>query len=398
MLVRLTGLSPYLVDQCSEDFQLRVKGLGAKLLFTATVSAAIMALALSMVIFEQWLVFPLIFSLAFGVYFFFDRLVITGRPGGALMAMRLLAIIVMPLLNTLLLDTLAFRRDIRQAFEKNRSLEKAKISDTAQAMVSQHQQRIETYRRERSALRDSIATMGYILMGESDGSSGSGRVGTGDILDYKAKQVEEMKRIRQRGIEDLDLAIQAEEMAIVRLRQEAAAQIEALPTWSAVGLLGHIEWLHVLLIKQKNAALILFTCCWLVFFAILEALPLLGRSLCDFSEYEQCRAARATERTQRFIQQLKHEAELYLQQLVLEYQRALNKTRAATQTAKACGALDEIMQMFQVEMDTIIALANEEERIDQQLSGQYRQHASMALHRALGRIRAWQHDEEKLAA
>lgn len=325
-------------------------------------------------------------------------MIISGRKSQTLIIMRFIAIVVISLLNTILLDTVLFRKDIRQAFTENRNMQKEKIEGEFHQLRNEHLQRISDHRSAQQKLQDSIAMSLYIPLDESDGRGGSKQARVGEIAKYKERIVERMNAGRYQAIAVIEGYIEDENNALEAIETKRQERLTTLPEWSEAGLLQHIEWLHHLLITQKNVLLMIFSLCWLVLFAILEALPLLGRNLCDFSEYEQMRTAWASERIQSFLQQLKFEADINLQKIVAEYQYALNKMRTINYTDQSLQSLNEIMHMYKVEMDTIIELANEETRLNDQLKKQYAHYADKALQRALQRISLWQQEEWNKAA
>lgn len=396
-LVRLTGLSPDILQHCSESFQLRVAGIGAKLLFTASVSAAIMTFALVAVVIRVWWTLFLVFPLFFGINFFLDRLVITGLKSRLLILIRLLAVLVIPILNVTLVDVMIFERDLKVFFQNGQTEQIANLRGASQTQKNIHQRRITVAKEKMASLADSIAYYDHLLNAEVDGTGGSKRLGDGEVSAFKQRTLGQTKLLRMAQIEKLEQDIGKETEQIKKIDQAFNEKVSTLSTWHHIGLLGRIELLHDLIFVEKRLFVILFSICWYVFFFLLESLPLFGRMLSDFSEYDQCQEAQSQALITQFVQRTKNQMDLYLHEITLEYQKALYKQQRATSLTNTQAVLDEILEMFHYEMNTIITLANEEERIDQDLEEKYRDLTKAVFQRARSRMKAYMKDPGQAA-
>jgi ABC-type multidrug transport system fused ATPase/permease subunit len=388
-LHRVSGLSPYILQHCSEAFQLKVGAMSVKLLFTATVSATIMSLAAVLIVIRIWWMFLVLFPVFFGVIFFLDRLIITGRKSNLLIAIRLLAIVVIPLLNVLLFDALAFREDLQQTFHQKRSAEIARMEAAAATRIDVHQNNILSMKRMMTGLADSIARYDHLLNAEVDGTGGSGLRGVSHIAAFKEKTLTQTRRLRTAQMESLEKDMENERGQINQIEAQLGVQIAGLPGWESLGLLGRIELLHELIFVDRRLALILFSVCWFLFFLILESLPLLSRMLTDFSEYDQCLEAERETLVSQFAQRIRNMANINLHQLTLAYQQSLLELQRKTALGAHQEPLDEIMDMFRYEMDTLTAFANEEKKINREVEDKYRHLTEEVYQRALRRIEGY---------
>ena len=388
-LRRLSGLSPYVLQHCSEAFQLKVNAMAAKLLFTATVSATIMSLAAVTIVIHNWRLFPILFPIFFGVIFFLDRLIITGRQSTLLVAIRLLAILIIPLLNVLLFYVLAFRDDLRQTFDERQSVQVTAMEETAASRIRLHQRHIETMKKTLTGLADSIALYDHLLNAEVDGTGGSRLRGISYIAAFKEKTLTQTRQLRTAQMKSLETDIENEQQQIRQIERELDARVATLPGWERLGLLGRIELLHELIFVDRRLALVLFSICWYLFFLILESLPLLSRMLTDFSEYDRCLEGERETLVSHFAQRIRNEANIKLHQLTLAHQQSLLELQRKTALSTQQAPLDEIMQMFQHEMDTILAFADEEKKINREIEQKYHKLTDEVCQRAWRRIEGY---------
>ena len=370
LLVRLVGIPSVIYQSVSEITQSTLRGMSLKLAFTAIVSGALGALALSLITFKSmWAFFPILIGWA-GFIYLFDKMVLFSRKNPMITGMvRLMAIFVFSFLHTMLLDTLIFKPDIERRLQEEYLNTLAYTQDTYNQDIVNYESQIQRLNNQNKIQYEALISHQTMLFNEAAGSGPSNIRGIGKVYQAGQLAAQEKERLAQSVIDQNNTLIKGYEKKIEGLKQASSNHSSNIPTIGDAGLMVYIETLHEM-VFEGNGTLVLLSFVWLMFFGFIESLPLLARLNDKLDEYDELSQEYITRHKQVSVK--KFETNMVLEQHRLAMREQIGRLNNECQNEKAILDIrgQQILNHYTQEIKDIQTVERFHDEYDNELNSQ----------------------------
>lgn len=273
---RLTGADPELLEKCSTTCRSAFSYAGMTLLFTAMVSAAIVAFAVSIYSFKNIMIYPVIFFVWSVFIYLFDRLVILS-DNSVTKWVRAGAIIVLALFHSFVWDTLTLTDDILSQMKSEYNNRVALVNNKYDGIVAPVQSRIDSVQNNNDIINASKRSYIDSLQAEGRGFGGSYKYGVATVYKNLEGLKNEYKAMAESEIATNNTIISDRKNEITAINNERYSEIAAIVKPGESGLMEQVRKMHQIVFVQGTITEKVFFMIWFGLFCFLESLPVLAK-------------------------------------------------------------------------------------------------------------------------
>lgn len=273
---RLTGAAPEILEKCSATCRNAFSYAGMTLLFTAIVSAAIVAFAVSTYSFKNMMMYPVIFIVWSVFIYLFDRLVVLS-DSSVTRWVRAGAIIVLALFHSFVWDTLTLKDDIMSQMQREYNSQVAVVNTKYDGIVAPVQNRIDSVQNNNDVINAGKRSYIDSLQAEGRGFGGSHKYGVATVYKNLEGLKDEYKTMAESDIAANDAIITDRKNEITGINTDREREIVAIVKPGESGLMEQVRKMHQIVFVQGTITEKIFFVIWFGLFCFLESLPVLAK-------------------------------------------------------------------------------------------------------------------------
>lgn len=273
---RLTGAAPEILEKCSATCRNAFSYAGMTLVFTALVSGAVVAFAVSTYSFKNMMMFPLIFLVWCIFIYLFDRLVVMS-DSSVTKWVRASAIIVLALFHSFVWDTLTLKDDINSQMKQEYNGKVAAVNAKYDNIVTPVQSRIDSVQNKNDVINAGKRSYIDSLQAEGRGFGGSHKYGAAKVYKNLEGLKDEYKSMAETDIAANNTIITDRQNEIKVINDTREREIAAIVKPGESGLMEQVRKMHQIVFVQGTATEKIFFLIWFGLFCFLESLPVLAK-------------------------------------------------------------------------------------------------------------------------
>ncbi len=273
---RLTGAAPEILEKCSATCQNAFSYVGMTLLFTAIVSAAIIAFAVSTYSFKNMMMYPVIFIVWSVFIYLFDRLVVLS-DSSVTRWVRAGAIIVLALFHSFVWDTLTLKDDIMSQMKRDYNIQIATVNAKYDNIVAPVQKRIDSVQNNNDVINTGKRSYIDSLQAEGRGFGGTHKYGAEKVYTKLEALKDEYKSMAENDITANNAIITDRKNEIIGINSDREREIAAIVKPGESGLMEQVRKMHQIVFVQGTITEKIFFIIWFGLFCFLESLPVLAK-------------------------------------------------------------------------------------------------------------------------
>lgn len=273
---RLTGAAPEILEKCSTTCHNAFSYAGMTLLFTAIVSASIIAFAVSTYSFKNMMMYPVIFIVWSVFIYLFDRMVVLS-DSSVTKWVRAGAIIVLALFHSFVWDTLTLKDDIILQMKQEYNSQVAAVNTKYNGTVAPVQNRIDSVQNKNDIINSGKRSYIDSLQAEGRGFGGSHKYGVATVYKNLEGLKDEYKSMAESDIAANNTIIVDRKNEIKRINVDRNREISAIVKPGESGLMEQIRKMHQIVFVQGTITEKIFFVIWFSLFCFLESLPVLAK-------------------------------------------------------------------------------------------------------------------------
>lgn len=273
---RLTGAAPEILEKCSATCRNAFSYAGMTLLFTAIVSAAIIAFAVCTYSFKDMMMYPVIFVAWSLFIYLFDRLIILS-DSSVTKWVRAGAILVLALFHSFVWDTLTLNDDIMTQVKREYNGQVDAVNTKYDDMVTRVQSRIDSIQNKNDDISSSKRSYIDSLQAEGRGFGGSHKYGAEKVYTKLEGLKDEFKSMAESDIAANNAIITDHKSEIKGINDDREREIAAIVKPGESGLMEQVSKMHQIVFVQGTITEKIFFVIWFGLFCFLESLPVLAK-------------------------------------------------------------------------------------------------------------------------
>lgn len=385
----LTGHSEEVLLQCTEETRRRVAGTAFRITLTALISSTLATIIVCRLVFYSYNWALPVFVAWFCIVVSLDRILVTADKVALAALVRLTAVATFAVLHVLLFDIWVFHKDIQTLHQADVQAEFQVGEERLQQQIAKVEGARSENNRKIGELSVAISVAWLQVIEEGNGKGGSRRPGV-DIIygetEEKAKYIvannrEEIKRLEKENerLEQLRHQLEGQQGE----NREAALLARGEP--EKLGMIEQVALLHRLLFEQKRGTVTALSLVFLLFFSLVEALPLLGCLLNKLPDYQAIRQLFLDAYTEEARQKEQREAELRQALMIYDYILREKTAKSKMKLENHRQLLQEIKEMFRQELELLNKIASEKEAQLKITPEEFRKQLDRTIEKALER-------------
>ncbi len=272
---RITGASSEILSKCSPGCQNAFSYVGMTIVFTAIVSAVVIAFGVSTYSFKSMAMFPVIFIVWILFIYLFDRMVLLS-DSNITKFVRVCAIIVLALFHSFIFDTLTLKDDIFSLMKKEYNIKVDSVQTKNQALIIPIQIKIDSLQNNNTSINSKKRSFMDSLQAEARGN-GKSHYGIGEVYTSLEKLKGEYNAMAANDIATNDTSIAQYKNDISVINADKKTEIAAIVKPGEAGLMEQVRKMHELVFVHGTFTEQLFFGIWFAIFCFLESLPVLAK-------------------------------------------------------------------------------------------------------------------------
>lgn len=273
---RLTGAAPEILEKCSATCQNAFSYAGMTLLFTAIVSAAVIAFAVSTYSFKNMMMYPVIFIVWAVFIYLFDRLVVLS-DSSITKWVRAGAIIVLALFHSFVWDTLTLKDDILSQMKREYNSQVASVNKKYDGIVAPVQNRIDSVQNRNEVINAGKRSYIDSLQAEGRGFGGSYKYGVATVYKNLEGLKDEYKSMAETDVAANNAIISDRKNEITGINNDREREIATIVKPGESGLMEQVRKMHQIVFVQGTITEKIFFVIWFGLFCFLESLPVIAK-------------------------------------------------------------------------------------------------------------------------
>jgi len=272
---RLTGATTEILENCSASCRQIFDYLGMTLIFTALLSATLIAYSVSTYSFKNMAMFPVVF-IAWAIFIYlFDRLVIVSNSA-VTKWVRTLAILVLALFHSFIWDTLTLRDDILSQVRTEYNAQVSAVNSKYDHKIASTQHEIDNVRLKNDAINKTKRSYIDSLQAEGRGL-GKSKYGIASVYNHVQELKDEYKSMADSEIAANNVIIADNKKGIKAIEKAQSQEVNQIVKPGEAGLMQQIKKMHQLVFIQGTITEKIFFMIWFGLFCFLESLPVLAK-------------------------------------------------------------------------------------------------------------------------
>ena len=273
---RTTGAVSEVLEQCSATCRNVFSYLGMTLIFTAIVSASIIAFAVSTYSFKNMMMYPVIFIIWAVFIYLFDRLVVLSNST-VTKWVRTGAIIVLALFHSFVWDTLTLKDDIMSHIRQDYNNQVTAVNVKYDGIVVPIQRKVDSIQKINAQINAIKRSYIDSLQAEGRGQGGSHKYGVAKVYRNLEQLKDEYKVMAESDIKSNIKVITNNENRIKEINNSRKTELAAIVKPGESGLMEQIQTMHQIVFVQGTKTEKIFFAIWFGLFCFLESLPVLAK-------------------------------------------------------------------------------------------------------------------------